>query len=189
MKMENNYYTLLYYPKYNDNKVEDFRKKHDKNYKDWNSHITLIFPIPDNEINETELISHIKNILKDSISFEIHIKGLVKSWDHWLFIILEEGNNKIIKLHDKLYVGHLKKFLRKDIEFIPHIAIGHFSKKSNYNVADPKKFKLNEKYYNIAYKDAEKFKFDYRCNVNKLVLEKFDENFKYIGKIKEFNLK
>ena len=49
--MKINYYTLLYYPKYKDNKVEDFRKKYDKNYKDWNSHITLIFPISDNEIS------------------------------------------------------------------------------------------------------------------------------------------
>ena len=187
--MKINYYTLLYYPKYKDNKVEDFRKKYDKNYKDWNSHITLIFPISDNEINETELINHIQNVLKNFKSFEIHIKGLTKSWDHWLFIILEEGNNKVTKLHDELYTGPLKKFLRDDIEFIPHIAIGHFSRKSDYNVADPKRFKLDKETYNMAHKEAKKFKFDYRCNVDKLVLEKFDQNFKHAGKVKEFRIK
>lgn len=187
--MKINYYTLSYYPNYKDSKVEDFRKKYDKNHKDWKSHITLIFPVPDNEIDEKELINHIQKVLKKFKSFEVHIKGLIKSWDHWLFIILKEGNDEVLKLHDELYNGPLKKFLRKDIEFIPHIAIGHFSNESNYNVVNPKKFKLDKERYDLAYKEAEESKFDYIFNFDKFVLEKFDEDFKHVVEVKGFDLK
>jgi hypothetical protein len=41
-----------------------------------------------------------------------------------VFLVPDEGNSQIINLHDKLYTGIIRKDLRLDVPFIPHIGIG-----------------------------------------------------------------
>jgi 2'-5' RNA ligase len=184
-----NYYTLLYYPKFTDDKVNEFRKKHDKHHKKWKAHLTLIFPISDKEIEEKVLIRHLELILKKWKKFDIHLKGLEKSWDHWLFLILKEGNEKVIKLHDELYTGPVKIFLREDITFIPHIGIGEFADNKEYTVVNPKKFGIDKKKFDEANKDAINMNFNYWSKIDKIILEKFDESLNYVKVVKEFELK
>ena len=184
-----NYYTLLYYPTFGDNKIERFRKKHDKQHNKWEAHLTLIFPISDEKIEEKILIEHIEEVLKKWEKFDIHIKGLKESWDHWLFLILKEGNKKTIKLHLELYRGPLKKFFREDIEIIPHIGLGEFVKNGEYIVLNPKKFELDKEKFDKAYKDAVKMDFDYWSKVDKVRLEKFDGNLNHLSTVREFRLK
>lgn len=71
---------------------------------------------------------------------------LDKSFDNWLFLTLTEGNDMILSLHDKLYTGSLKKYLRKDIKFIPHIGIGLFKTDKEYEKAENEAKKLNLNY-------------------------------------------
>jgi hypothetical protein len=184
-----NYYTLLYYPKFRDDKIDRFRVKHDKHHKKWKAHLTLVFPIGDEKIEEKILIEHIEKVLEKWKKFDIHFKGLKKSWDHWLFLVLKEGNNKMIQLYNELYEGPLKKFLRKDIEVIPHIGLGEFVKNKEYTVLDPKEFEPDIEKFDKAYKDAVKMDFDYWSKIDKIILEKFDENLNYGGIVKEFELK
>jgi hypothetical protein len=170
------YYALVYYPKL-DRKTEEnikaFRRKYDPFVDYWRPHIPFIFPVPCSEVEETKLVEHIETVLKRWKPFPIRIGGFEKSWDHWLLLLLKEGNGKIIALHDELYTGILSSYLRKDIEYIPHIGLALFVRKdAGYNVLDPKEVDLDAKLYSQALKEVESLKIDSFDTVDRLVLNK-----------------
>src|SRR3989344_6774673 len=135
------YCALLFYPRFSkkvEREIRSFRIKYDPFVNSWKPHITLVFPVSNKDISEEEFIKNIKNTLSKWKSFDIHVNGFEKSWDNWLFILLKEGNDKVIELHDQLYTGVLSSQLRKDIEYIPHLGIGLFVKKnSGYTLKNP----------------------------------------------------
>jgi len=170
------YYVLLYYPRFDRKTGEDietFRRKYDPFADSWKPHIPFIFPVSCNEIEEEKLTEHVETVLKSWKPFPIHIGGFAKSWDHLLLLLLREGNEKAIALHDELYTGILAPYLRRDIEYIPHIGIGLFVKKdSGYNALDPKIVDFDAKLYSQALKEAESLKIDSFDTVDRLVLTK-----------------
>jgi hypothetical protein len=171
------YYVLLYYPKFDrktEEDIEAFRRKYDPFVDSWKPHMPFIFPIPCSEVEETRLTEHIVTALKNWKPFPIHVGGFGKSWDHWLFLLLKRGNEEAIALHDELYTGILSPYLRRDIEYIPHIGIGLFVRKdAGYNVLDPKKIDFDAKLYSQALKEAESLKIDSFDTVDRLFLKKF----------------
>jgi hypothetical protein len=170
------YYALVYYPKFGGKTEEDieaFRRKYDPFVDSWRPHVPFIFPVPCSEVEEEKLTAHIETVLKNWKPFHIHIAGFAKSWDHWLFLLLKEGNEEAIALHDELYNGILSPFLRRDIEYIPHIGIGLFVRKdAEYNVLDPKKVDFDAKLYFQALKEAESLKISSFDTVDRLFLRK-----------------
>jgi len=173
---KNMYYVLIYNPNF-DKKTEEniktFRRKYDQYADYWKPHITFLFPIPCSKIEETKLAAHIKSVLNRWKSFPIHIEGFTKSWDHWLLLLLKEGNEKAISLHGELYTGVLSPYLRRDIEYIPHIGLALFAKKdAGYNALDPKKVDFDEKLYRQALAEAESLNIDSSDTVNRLFLNR-----------------
>lgn len=153
------YYVLLYYPKF-DSKAEEsikaFRKKYDPFAGSLKPHIPFMFPVPCCEVEEAKLTEHIETVLRNWKPFQIQIRGFKKSWDHWLLLLLKKGNENAIALHDELYTDILSPFLRKDIEYIPHIGLGLFVKKdAEYSVLDPKRADLDAKLYSHAIERSE----------------------------------
>ena len=186
-----NYYSLIIYPNINTKGTNSFRKKYDYLVDIIEPHITLIFPVKvPTDIEEKDLIMHIQEIARSWKKFEIEIKGLKLSWDNWLFLLIQKGNLKVIKLHDELYSGKMNPFWRQDIEFIPHIAIGSFTKtKEEYDLRDPKKLELDKPKYEPAAKEAEKIDVGYSCVVDKLSLVKLNSKLKDCKLVKKFLLK
>lgn len=186
-----NYYSLVVYPDIEKQAINSFREKYDNLVNVIEPHITLIFPIKvPTDILEEDLVNHIQEIINSWEAFDIEIKGLELSWDNWLFLLVKDGNSKIVKLHDELYSGKLKDFLRKDIEFIPHIAIGSFTKaKEGYDLRDPKKLELDNEKYESAIEEAKKIDIGYICKVDRLSLVKLDSELKGCKLIKEFLIK
>jgi len=185
-----NYYSLVIYPSIKIGKINLFRKKYDLLIDVIGPHITLIFPIRvPLDIKEKEIIIHIEKIVSSWKKFGIQIEGLKLAWDNWLFLLIKKGNPKIIRLHDELYSGKMDPFWRKDIEFIPHVAIGSFVKvKENYDLRDPKKFELDKEKYKIAKNEAKKIDIGYTCVVDKLSLIKLNSKLKDCELVKEFLL-
>lgn len=90
-----------------------------------------------------------------------------------MFLLLKEGNDKAIALHDELYTDILSPYLRRDIEYIPHIGIGLFVRKgAGYNVLNPKKVDFDAKLYFQALEEAESLKIDSFDTVDRLILSK-----------------
>ena len=182
------FYVLVYKPDIDTSKIDTLRKKYDPYYNLIETHVTLIFPLPD-LIGEDTLIEHIRPILKQWKPFEIHLKGLEKSWDHWLNLIVQEGNNEIIKLHDQLYTGILTRYLRNDLVYIPHIGLGLFTEnKDSYNVVDPKLLSLDKGRYETALKEATDLNLDYKATLDNLTLVKLDDKLSKVFWSKEFRL-
>ena len=167
---------LLYYPKFDrrtDESIRAFRMKYDPFVDFWKPHIPFIFPVPCNAVEEEKFMKHVETVLKNWEPFHIRIGGFAKSWDHWLFLLLKEGNKEAIALHDELYTGILSPYLRRDIEYIPHIGIGLFVRKdAGYNVLDPKTVYFDAKLYSQALKEAESLKIDSLDTVDRLVINK-----------------
>jgi hypothetical protein len=111
--------------------------------------------------------------LKKWKPFPIRIGGFGKSWDHWLFLLLREGNQKAIALHDELYTGILSPYLRTDIEYIPHIGIGLFVRRdAGYKALNLKIVDFDAKLYSQALKEAESLKIDSLHTVDRLVVNR-----------------
>jgi hypothetical protein len=170
------YYALLYYPRFDkktEENIEAFRRKYDSFAGSLKPHIPFVFPVPCSEVEESELTRHIEAVLKKWKPFLIHIEGLKKSWDHWLLLLLKEGNEKAIALHDDLYTGVLSPYLRRDIEYIPHVGIGLFIKKdAKYNVLDPKRVYFDSKLYSLASREAESLRISSFDAIDRLFFEK-----------------
>jgi len=84
----------------------------------------------------------------------------------------------------------LEHCLRRDIEFIPHLALGLFIKDiSDYQYKAPGKLPFDEEAYNSALEEAKSLELDYRCVFNKLHLTEIDDDFTTISIIREFELK
>lgn len=169
-------HSLLFYPRFDrktGENIEAFRRKYDPFVDYWKPHIPFVFPVPSNKVKEEEFMQHVRAVLKNWKPFPIRIGGFEKSWDHWLLLLLKEGNDKVIALHDELYTGILAPYLRKDIKFNPHIGIALFVRKdSGYNILDPKKVVYDAELYAKALKEAEALRIDSFDTVNKLVVNK-----------------
>jgi len=167
---------LLYYPKFDrrtEESIRAFRMKYDPFADSWEPHIPFIFPVPCDIVDEGKFIKHVETVLKNWAPFSIRIGGFAKSWDHWLFLLLKEGNEEAIALHDELYTGALAPQLRRDIDYVPHTGIGLFVRKDvGYNVLDPKVVDFDAKLFSQALKEAESLKIDSLDTIDRLVVNK-----------------
>lgn len=183
------YYALVHFSSIDIEKINVLRKKYDPTFAIIEPHITLVFPIADTQSRVDDLEKHTGNTLRHWRSFEVHIGGFEKSWDHWLFLAVAEGRDKLIQLHDELYSDTLSAHLRKDIQYSPHISLGLFVKdEDRYNLKHPEKLVFDENKYSEALKEANKLKLDYRSIVDTIMLIKISDDFKTIVKYKEFSI-
>jgi hypothetical protein len=182
------YYSVVYFLNIDKSKIDGIRKKYDPTFNLIDAHMTIVFPVPDS-ISEEEIIRHINNKLAGQKSFNVHISGFEKSWDNWLFLCLKDGRSEMVKLHDKLYKGILAPLLRKDIEYIPHISLGLFSKKNtDYDLKNPTVGIFDDELYGKALGEAGQVGLDYKSIVNKVSLIKIDDAFTKVSLVHEFPL-
>lgn len=181
------YYAIVHYPDIDCTRINQIREKYDPTFGVIDPHITVLFPVPES-VGEKKVIQHIESISKKWSPFPIHICGYTKSWDHWLFLTLEDGNEKVTHLYCDLYSGPLAQYRRTDIEFIPHIGMGLFVKNRNeFDFSNPQAFDFDEQTYNQAIKKAESLNLDFKCIVDKIHLIKLTDDFSQIVESREFS--
>jgi 2'-5' RNA ligase len=177
-------YALVYYTNLEDQGVREFRKKYDPWCNLIRDHLTFIFPVSAS-VGLGNLKDHIEQILSRWEPFEIHISQLEKSWDHFLFLTLEDGNSNVIRLHDELYSGIMSQYERKDHKFIPHIGLGLFAK-GDYNPLDPEKLQLDDEEFNKAMLEAQHLGINCYRTVDKLSLLELNSDLSGCRNIDEF---
>lgn len=125
-------YLALAYPKLSEGDyawIQAYRKRNDPKYFNVVSpHFTLVFDISD--ISQDDFVQEIEARIKDSKSFKVELRVATINRDDsgeyfHEFLVPDEGYSNIVKLHDRLYSGCLSKYLRLDLDFIPHIGIGN----------------------------------------------------------------
>ncbi|MGG2065743.1 2'-5' RNA ligase family protein [Bacillus sp. S14(2024)] len=114
---------LLFLSNNNLEEIEAIRRKHDPLFGLISPHITLVFPFV-SEVPSEYLKKHIEIIISSMSSFQIMLNPVVTNSEEYLFLLIEEGKESIIELHNKLYTDFLQVFLRKEIPYIPHVTVG-----------------------------------------------------------------
>jgi hypothetical protein len=188
-------HAIVCYPEIDTERIELFRKKHDPTYKLIRAHITVVFGV-DQSVSVKSLSDHVRMVLERWRSFDIELGGFAKSWDHWLFLTLTRGNEKVTRLHDELYEGILAPYLRRDIQFIPHIGLGEFVKekemgllrRKQLHLGNPSRIAFDETKYRTALREAQNLDLSYSTRVKKLQMIEIDDAYTTITDIKEFPL-
>ncbi|KXH70099.1 MAG: hypothetical protein AM326_04545 [Candidatus Thorarchaeota archaeon SMTZ-45] len=135
-------YAVVIFPELGDaSKIQELRRKYDPYSNVIAPHITLVFPTP--EMDRAVVVNHVMEIVRDFAPFTIRLKRLTKSFDNWLFLCVEQGSERIIGLHDRLYTGVLEQHLRTDIPYIPHIGLGLFPNDRELQTAESKARAMN----------------------------------------------
>jgi 2'-5' RNA ligase len=182
------FYALVHHPRIDVKQIDEFRRRYDPHVGLIGPHITFVFLVPES-IGEAALINHIDAVLSNWRAFPIQLKGLQKSWDHWLFLILAEGSEDVTRLHRDLYSGVLAEYHRPDIEFIPHLGLGLFARQdANYDIRNPREVSLDVENYSRVLREAQGLDFDYHCLVDRLHLVKISNDISQIEWSKEFRL-
>jgi hypothetical protein len=181
------YFALVYYPKIEQKEFHLLRNKYEPYANLLPEHLAFLKPVP-GSVGEENLKRHIKSILIKWEPFNVHFYGLEKSWDHWLLLVLKEGNQKAIKLHDELYSGILSPYLRKDLPYTPHVGLGLFSKE-NYDVSNPTaQLSLDEEKYQSARAEFKNLGLDFWRTIDHLTLVKINPDFSRCWDIMDFRL-
>lgn len=123
-------YTLAY-PSISDEdreRIELFRQQHDLPFKDVvAAHFTLVFGY--SALPLDEYIEHVSAVASNYQPINFACRYAMLGNDHaedcgYVFLVPDEGNSDVSRLHDNLYSGKLESALKLDIPFIPHITVG-----------------------------------------------------------------
>lgn len=178
------YHGLVYYTKLDNQQILDFREKYDPTAGLIDDHLTIVFPVPD-KISEAHISKHIKNVLNTWKPFEIHINSFIKTWDHWLFLILDEGFKEVTRMYNELYTGILRPYYRPDL-FIPHVGVGYVGKEQ-FDIFNPHD-ELDEEKYKKIVKEIEQIDIDIWREIDRLTLISLNNELTERQDIKEFVL-
>ncbi|MEM7444914.1 MAG: 2'-5' RNA ligase family protein [Pseudomonadota bacterium] len=127
--MTNMLYTLAY-PKLSDadlKRIEAIREHHDLPYKDVVApHFTLVFACDDVPLES--YVAHVQEVGRHMPPIAFHCRYAMLSADPlsddaFVFLVPDEGNSAISRLHDRLYTGPLADKPRLDLDFVPHITV------------------------------------------------------------------
>ncbi len=106
-----------------DNKIEAFRACNDPLAASLPAHVTLVFPCPTN-LTAIQFASHIKRIFGNWPQLPVSFRDVESIQDEFSILMLRDKSDAVVALHDKLYSGILKKYLRADLDYRPHITLG-----------------------------------------------------------------
>jgi 2'-5' RNA ligase superfamily len=106
--------------------IQLIREQHDPQFATVDPHFTMVFGIRD--LSEGVYLNHVAGVAR--LSREIYFTcryAMVGADDAddtaYVFLVPDEGNASIALLHDQLYRGPFKPFLRLESPYIPHISI------------------------------------------------------------------
>jgi hypothetical protein len=186
LKADAMFYALVYYPALNDSRIQGFREKYDP-YSDLiMEHVTLIYPVPD-EIQEDLVKRHLHHVLQKWKPFKTVLKGLGKTWDNWLYLKVQEGNNQFERLHEQLYSDILRPYKREDIPYEPMVGLGLFSL-GTYDPLEPEKLQFDTGNYEKALQYLKSLDLSYTRIMNQLTLVKMNNEFTHLWELETYYL-
>ena len=103
--------------------IEPFRRRFDPMADALPAHVTLVFPFPTN-LTVIQLASHIRRIVGNWPSLPVSFRDIEGILDEFVFLMVRDRADAVVALHEKLYRGVLKAYLRDDIPYLPHVTIG-----------------------------------------------------------------
>jgi 2'-5' RNA ligase len=169
--------------------IGSFRRSHYPTAHLLEPHLTLVFPVPAT-IGGDAFRAHVREVVSRTRAFDIRLRGLDKSWDHWLFLAVEEGREEVIALHDALYTGILLPFLWAEQPYVPHVGLGHFAEEQD--TRDPLTLRpraFDRARFDDARQEAEALRLDYTGRFDSVHIFGLDEELTHISQLEEVPLR
>jgi len=119
--------------------IENQRKVSDPLQKVIAPHFTFVFPVVD--FPADEFCREIRAQLNNIYAFPFLISRAIGHRDeftgnHLALLVPGPGAAQIANVHDLLYSGLLRKHLRRDLPFVPHVTIGTFTDELSRKVVE-----------------------------------------------------
>lgn len=168
--------------------IGSFRRAYDPTVALIGPHLTLVYPVPISIGGDT-FREHVRGVVSRTPSFDIRLKGLEKSWDHWLFLLVAEGREEVVALHDALYTGILRPHLWTERPYVPHVGLGLFvEERDAHDLLQLRPRALDRARFDEALREAEAMDLDYPCRVDEVRISRLDEGLSHITSLEEFPL-
>ncbi len=116
-------FALVHYPDVDIRRIQAFRKKYDPQADLIAPHITVLFPVPES-VGEENLGDHLDRVLRQWQPFPIRLYGIQRSVDDYVYLLVQEGKEKLVRLYDALYTGPVSDFRCPTLSYIPHVTLG-----------------------------------------------------------------
>ena len=162
-----------------------FRRAHYPTAHLLRPHLTLVFPVPAT-IGSDAFRQHVREVVSGTPAFDIRLRGLDKSWDHWLFLGVAKGSDEVIALHDALYTGILTPYLWTEQPYVPHVGLGHFAEKND--TRDPLTLRpraFDQARFDQAWQEAEALRLDYTGRFDSVDIFGLDEELTHVTQLEE----
>ncbi len=165
--------------------IGSFRRVHYPTAHLIEPHLTLVFPVPA-AIGGDAFREHVRDVVSGTRAFDIRLRGLDKSWDHWLFLAVAEGRDEVIALHDALYTGILLPYLWTEQPYVPHVGLGHFAEE--HDTRDPLELRpraFDRTRFDEARQEAEALQLDYTGRFDGVDIFGLDEDLTHVTRLEE----
>lgn len=109
--------------------IQAYRRANDARYfAVVDPHFTLVFPLAD--LAREVFVAEAKRRARGLNRFDFALRAATISRDDsggcfHEFLVPDEGNSDLIRMHDRLYSGVFAPHLRFDLDFVPHLGIGN----------------------------------------------------------------
>jgi 2'-5' RNA ligase len=124
-------------------------------------HLTIVYPVPI-AVGERAFREHVRRVVSEAPPFRVRLRGIGKTWEHWLFLGVAEGRAEIVALHDALYTGILRAHLWTDRPYVPHVGLGFFAaQEDRHDLLALRPRALDRPRYERALREAEALELDY----------------------------
>ena len=169
--------------------IASFRAKHDPTARIIDPHVTLVFPVPIS-IDADLFEEHVRRVVSATPSFDIRLSGLEKAWDHWLFLLVAEGRDEVVELHDALYTGILRPHLWSERPYVPHVGLGLFVVEGDrHDLLEPRPRVLDEVRFDAALREAEAFDVDRAGAIERVHIVGLDARLTEVLPLEEIRLR
>jgi 2'-5' RNA ligase len=168
--------------------IGSFRRAHYPTAHLLEPHLTVVFPVPA-AIGNDAFREHVRGVVSRTPRFDIRLRGLDKSWDHWLFLAVEEGRDEVVALHDALYADILLPYLWTEQPYVPHVGLGHFAEEQD--TLDPLELRpraFDSAGFDEARQEAEALQLDYTGRFDSVHIFGLDEGLTHVTPLDEIPL-
>jgi 2'-5' RNA ligase len=168
--------------------IGSFRRAHYPTAHLIEPHLTVVFPVPA-EIGSDAFREHVRGVVSRTPPFDIHLSGLGKSWDHWLYLAVAEGSDEVTALHNALYTDILLPHLWTQEPYVPHVGLGHFAEVQD--TRDPLTLRpraFDRPRFDEARQEAEALQLDYTGHFGSVHIFGLDEDLTHVTPLEEIPL-
>jgi 2'-5' RNA ligase len=105
--------------------IDSVRSQHDPQATRIGAHFTLVFPAA---MALDSIVEHVSAVALRTEPIPFVLRGVLSVADAFasgghVFLVPDEGRAAIAALHDLLYGGPIRAFLRDDLPFVPHVTV------------------------------------------------------------------